>query len=900
MAEDGTNTQYDVNGDGSVDIADISAVSTIMANGNDAIADAGLIEAENVSIIDCDSNINVVKNYLSAIFPELFEQGIFDDELCKQLGIRAKMFLFQNRGVSNLSDETIIQKCLEAQAQLASEAIMFGFDVGDYINRYLALQMDFVCPIETVAGARGMSSITGESEVENNNQYGLPDYVIKTLDDIYGINNYEIISTSYNGCNFGIYSNGAFKGDIFYNGETSSGSNSQCTITLKLDELSSNKIIYDSDGNQTINSTYIDVHKFYNVLKKESSLTPEERKYFTNGIDDIYEYITKDPNLGFELIDRYLDFHIERDMYTIFDKSLNELGCLLLNQLLNNLEYTDLLRLYPKYNHSDLPIYVICSTAKARYNSNSKQEQNTNWNYDGILFNQTANQGATGDCYLLSTLFSVSQNTEFNAFINSIVKIDMEKGTYTVTLHGKEYTYTIEELISASELTIGGDLDVRAFEMALRESLAETGNRLNSGYVSKVLLAFLGCKKDFQDFDKDMCSMGIQSIMGSDYRDDNIEPEQALEQIRSGEYMSFLTGGIGYDKYGEKISLSYEHAYSIIGCDDKYVYIIDPYHNDIPCDGSNVIKVTLEDFKGKSQYRSIKVSDFIDIVQGKNEKMNQYLEQLQESLIESDTYLSYINLFNIPPSAPPLRLEREECEEWLKNIPLDFLDGNNISNSEGMSDDEFAKALQDILNTLENNYYSNYQAACGDSNGDYGNGFEVTVNADGTFNITRSIIKPRQSENPEESENPKETEKQQEQNNGYDSDGYDKDGYDRNGYDRDGYDRDGYDRNGFNRYGERKGDSVPDVGVVFPGGAVQKKVLKNHKASKVVKILKVLKEHKERKVNKASKAVKILNVMKQTVTTQIIPSLAEKHQAVKMLTQNSIHRKRKKSLLIIH
>ena len=48
MAEDGTNTQYDVNGDGSVDIADISAVNNIMANGDDDIDEAGLIEEQEL------------------------------------------------------------------------------------------------------------------------------------------------------------------------------------------------------------------------------------------------------------------------------------------------------------------------------------------------------------------------------------------------------------------------------------------------------------------------------------------------------------------------------------------------------------------------------------------------------------------------------------------------------------------------------------------------------------------------------------------------------------------------------------------------------------------------------------------------------------------------------------
>ena len=58
MAEDGTNTQYDVNGDGSVDIADISAVNTIMANGGDDSID----DSSSIDESELETNSSVFSN----------------------------------------------------------------------------------------------------------------------------------------------------------------------------------------------------------------------------------------------------------------------------------------------------------------------------------------------------------------------------------------------------------------------------------------------------------------------------------------------------------------------------------------------------------------------------------------------------------------------------------------------------------------------------------------------------------------------------------------------------------------------------------------------------------------------------------------------------------------------
>ena len=76
MSEDGTNTQYDVNGDGSVDIADISAVSTIMA-GNDAIDDASSIDESELETNGfSDEEIDAIAEMLKDTVPNISSEDV--------------------------------------------------------------------------------------------------------------------------------------------------------------------------------------------------------------------------------------------------------------------------------------------------------------------------------------------------------------------------------------------------------------------------------------------------------------------------------------------------------------------------------------------------------------------------------------------------------------------------------------------------------------------------------------------------------------------------------------------------------------------------------------------------------------------------------------------------------
>ena len=100
----------------------------------------------------------------------------------------------------------------------------------------------------------------------------------------------------------------------------------------------------------------------------------------------------------------------------------------------------------------------------------------TNINTPNGIIDKVSYQGQTGDCWLLASLFSLSELKGAKEYLNKFIKNDPQKQTVTVYLNnGKnKYTFTYEDIKSSIMLSVG-DYDMRALEMAFEKYAQEYG-----------------------------------------------------------------------------------------------------------------------------------------------------------------------------------------------------------------------------------------------------------------------------------------------------------------------------------------------------------------------------------------------------------------------------------------
>ena len=85
---------------------------------------------------------------------------------------------------------------------------------------------------------------------------------------------------------------------------------------------------------------------------------------------------------------------------------------------------------------------------------------------NGII-DKVSYQGQTGDCWLLASLFSLSELKRAKEYLNKFIKNNPEEQTVTVCSNGgkNEYKFTYNEIKESFMLSVG-DYDMRALEMA--------------------------------------------------------------------------------------------------------------------------------------------------------------------------------------------------------------------------------------------------------------------------------------------------------------------------------------------------------------------------------------------------------------------------------------------------
>ncbi|MBR2430234.1 hypothetical protein IKB17_02070 [bacterium] len=224
------------------------------------------------------------------------------------------------------------------------------------------------------------------------------------------------------------------------------------------------------------------------------------------------------------------------------------------------------------------------------------RNQNNSDSANGAIDNNFK-QGRLGDCWFLATIKSITLNPKLKKILNSQI-VQNSDGSITVELKGvgKKYTISKAELEGAKEYS-SGDLDVRALEIAVDRYLMETNQRglfrdkgrtdIEGDY-TETALSILFDSKDYKN--------NYTKIKDCD--DDTFN--EILRKLQEGKNICCTVFTAYEEDYADikaiganntSQALSGPHMYTVIGADDSFVYIANPW------DTSLTFKVTIDEFR---------------------------------------------------------------------------------------------------------------------------------------------------------------------------------------------------------------------------------------------------------------------------------------------------------------
>lgn len=208
-----------------------------------------------------------------------------------------------------------------------------------------------------------------------------------------------------------------------------------------------------------------------------------------------------------------------------------------------------------KYSHTLEKDKVIYLENNTNGNTRISSEKLPNGKID-----EKFTQGNVGDCWLLSTINALASKENGLKILNDSVHVN-DDNSVTVDLKGKnkQYTIPLEELVS--EKGSSGDLDVKAIEIAVKKYLEEEDKmvlgKFEGNVASTATDILVGKTKSVWKLMSECVSNWMFGFSDNDIREFN-----AQDKIFVGATTKYSGG---------------THGVSILGSDDKYVYVQNPW-----------------------------------------------------------------------------------------------------------------------------------------------------------------------------------------------------------------------------------------------------------------------------------------------------------------------------------
>ena len=206
-------------------------------------------------------------------------------------------------------------------------------------------------------------------------------------------------------------------------------------------------------------------------------------------------------------------------------------------------------------------------------------------------------QHMVGDCWLLAGIKAIASNPETLELLNNCITSNRD-GSVTVMLKGvnEEYTISKKELNGRNELA-SGDLDVRAIEIAVNKYMEKnyfnspnSNEKINldSNTAYKAFEILLGTSTHQTDI------FGDLEILNNKHKDPG---KHVVEKIKSGKNIAIVSHNLtspnkvkAKRQDGTQETILSNHAYSAVGADNKYVYVVNPH------DSSQKLTLTHDQF----------------------------------------------------------------------------------------------------------------------------------------------------------------------------------------------------------------------------------------------------------------------------------------------------------------
>ena len=294
---------------------------------------------------------------------------------------------------------------------------------------------------------------------------------------------------------------------------------------------------------------------YYSNENENEHAIPRILQYHTN-YSNIYKQVvdTNDPNSFDNLI---------KELYETFTR--NKVGNTYIDDIIDDMKSHS-----NDYNKLSIDIMRVINRGSNR-GDNHNESVRLNKKFD-----ETIEQGGTGDCWLIGSLLSYTdpeQNPNGLKIIESLVTYNYDNHTATVDLKGagKSYTFSFDEIQKSNHLSSGED-DMRVIEIAFdkyRRDLAYNGTHqcsvdIMSGGTEDVINAL---------YKQETISYNNKNIDVALFNKKNTINTFA---VNTGNYDIFMANN---NKDNQELVLYGSHMYNIIMSDSEYVYFVDPHHS---------------------------------------------------------------------------------------------------------------------------------------------------------------------------------------------------------------------------------------------------------------------------------------------------------------------------------